>query len=395
MAVSFLFHEVSDLCIGKPALRALPISATVGEALVALRGSRETFLIVWIADRSSPEKKAFAGKICMVDILCYLCSEQNITSPVAALKSPVSSLLSKDGPALVRRVDSNSSILEALNVILEGAHVLLVPIPPAASSSHKKLHHVHRGAGADAASSDFCWLTQEDFARFFFNSIAAFSPIAGLSVTQLGLVRTDNLLAVCYHDPALLAMPLIRQALVDQTSVAVVTDDRKLIGEISPSTLACCDESVAAALAAFSAGDLMAYMDWCAAPPQAALRAVKSLLKEKGMQGMLELMEEKITPPLFSSSSSSSDEEGSEGGPRKTRSIGRTGSYSARMGRKSEEAIVCHPGSSLVAVMVQALAHRVGYLWVVDELDYNLAGVVLLPDILKLFRNQLDQFFFP
>lgn len=66
------------------------------------------------------------------------------------------------------------------------------------------------------------------------------------------------------------------------------------------------------------------------------------------------------------------------------------GSYSARMGRRSEEAIVCHPESSLVAVMVQALAHRVGYVWVVEE-DYSLVGIVVLRDILKVFREQLHQ----
>ncbi|PKA55992.1 CBS domain-containing protein CBSX5 [Apostasia shenzhenica] len=392
MAVSLLSHEVSDLCIGKPALRALPISATVGEALLALRRSGDTHLSVWNPDRSTPEKKTCAGKICMVDILCYLCSEECVASPLSALKNPVSALLSKEAPALVRRVEKHWSVLEALNVILDGAHILLVPIRSAASS-RKKLHHLHHGGSVVAG--DFCLLTQEGFARFFFNSISSFSPIATLSVTQLGLVRSDGVLAVHYHDPALSALPLIRRALMDQTSVAVVTDDRKLIGEISPFTLAGCDESVAAALAALSAGDLMAYIDWCVPPPEAVVRAIKSILKEKGLQGMVALIDEELSPPLFSSSSSTSssseDEVDGLSGRRRTRSMGRSGSYSARMGRKAEEAIVCHPGSSLVAVMVQALAHRVGYVWVVEE-DYGLVGIVVLRDILKACRDQLDQY---
>ncbi|KAK8964398.1 CBS domain-containing protein CBSX5 [Platanthera guangdongensis] len=384
MAVSFLSHEISDLCIGKPALRALPISATVGEALLTLRHSGDTYVFVWITDRSAPEKKYCAGKLCMVDILCYLCADDNISSPAAALKNPVSDLLSGNAADLVCQIDPKSRILDALDLILEGVHILLVPI-----RSRKKLQLHH--------SSSFCWLTPENFGRFFFNSIAVFSPIAALSVTELGLVRSGaDVLSIRHHEPALSALPLIRLALADQTSVAVVTDEGNLIGEISPSTLTGCDESVAAAIVSLSAGDLMAYIDWCPSPPDAAVQTLKSLLKEKGMHGMVELMEEINSPPLFPSSpllSSSSDEEWeTKRGSRRRTLSRRPGSYSARMGRKSEEAIVCHPGSSLVAVMVQALAHRVGYLWVVDEDDYGLVGIVVLLDILKVLQNQIDKF---
>ncbi|KAI0520406.1 hypothetical protein KFK09_007880 [Dendrobium nobile] len=377
MAVSFLSHELSDLCIGKPALKSLPISATVGEALFALRQSGEAYVSVWTSDSSKPETKFCAGKLCMVDILCYLCAKDNISSPAAALKNPVSVLLSKEAAALVRCVDSHSRVIDALDLILEGAHILLVPI-----RSRKKLQLHHSGI--------FCWLTPEDFARFFFNSISVFSPIAACSVTQLGLVRSTDILAVHHHDPALSALPLIHRALAEQTSVAVVTEDRKLIGEISPSTLTGCDESVAAALAVLSAGDFMAYIDWCTSPPDAAVRALKSLLKKKGMHEMVELMDVVSQPVFSSSTSSSSDEEGEI--RKRPRRLRRLGSYSSRMGRRSEEAIVCHPGSSLVAVMVQALAHRVGYVWVVEE-DYGLVGIVVLRDILKVFRDQFAEQF--
>ncbi|THU45561.1 hypothetical protein C4D60_Mb02t19290 [Musa balbisiana] len=86
-----------------------------------------------------------------------------------------------------------------------------------------------------------------------------------------------------------------------------------------------------------------------------------------------------------SSSSSSSDEESSGGRrPRRLRS------RSFSMGRRSEEPEVCHSGNSLVAVMVQALAHRVSYLWVVDEDDYSLTGIVTFADMLRVFREQLQ-----
>ncbi|XP_020675939.2 CBS domain-containing protein CBSX5-like, partial [Dendrobium catenatum] len=160
-----------------------------------------------------------------------------------------------------------------------------------------------------------------------------------------------------------------------------VTDDRKLIGEISPSTLTGFDEFP---LIVLSAVDFMAYIDWCTSPPDTAVWALKSLLKKKGMHEMVELMDV-VSRPVFSSSTSSSFDE--EGEIRKwSRQLRRLGSYSSRMGRRLENAIVCHPGSSLVAFMVQALAHIVGYVWVIEE-DYGLEGIVVLRDILKVFRD--------
>lgn len=274
-------------------------------------------------------------------------------------------------------------MLEALDVILGGVQNLMIPLRAPGSRRSK----VQKNALA------FCWITQEDFVRFFLNSIGVFSPVPALSVESLGIIQSD-VLAIEYHEPALSAVPLIKQALASQTALAVITDDGKLIGEISPTTLANCDETVAAAIATLSAGDLMAYIDsgGPAGPPEEAIRAVKTRLAERGMVGMLELMEEapssdasfSSSSSSVSSSASSSDEES----PPRAR-YSRSGSYSARMGRRSEDAIVCHPGSSLVAVMIQALAHRVTYVWVVGE-DYQLAGVVTFAGILAVFRDQMQ-----
>ncbi|WOK94847.1 hypothetical protein Cni_G03552 [Canna indica] len=401
MALSSLqTREVSDLCIGKPAARPISPSATVGDALHALRsGGGESRLVVWVAECASSDSRTCGGMVCLVDVLCYLCAEENLVAPCSALAAPVSVLLfHKAGAAavstvipLVRRVDPSSSILEALDAILDGACSLVVPIRSAAS--RRKL------IGGGDADPELCWLTQEDFVRFILNSISLFSPVPALSVTDLGLVRPAAL-AVRPQDPALSALPSIRAALADQSSVAVVSDDGRLLGEISPSTLAHCDERVSAALAALSAGDLMAYIDCFNAPPESAVRSIKAQLREKGLSGMLELLEADFFPPFSpstSSSSSSSDEEASSlqalsngRRPRRLRSASRSGSYSARMGRRSEESIVCHPGSSLVAVMIQTLAHRVSYVWVVDD-DFFLVGVVTFSDVLKLFREQLEQ----
>ncbi|CAL9749186.1 unnamed protein product [Musa acuminata subsp. burmannicoides] len=191
-------REVSDLCIGKPATRPLSLSATVGDALLALRsGGSDDRLVIWTADGPAPERKACAGNVCLVDVLCYLCAEQNLDAPMAALGAPASALLPPlTAASLVRRVEPSCSILEALDAILDGAQSLVVPIRAAASP--RKF--------TSGSAAELCWLTREDFVRFFLNSIALFSPVPALSVTDLGLVRPAAL-AVRPQDPALSALP--------------------------------------------------------------------------------------------------------------------------------------------------------------------------------------------
>ncbi|THU45560.1 hypothetical protein C4D60_Mb02t19280 [Musa balbisiana] len=65
------------------------------------------------------------------------------------------------------------SVLEALDLILDGAQNLVVPAQPFAGRSSTTAVAGHRR---------YCWLTHEDFVRYFLNSIAVFSPVATLSI---------------------------------------------------------------------------------------------------------------------------------------------------------------------------------------------------------------------
>ncbi|PHU11682.1 hypothetical protein BC332_18612 [Capsicum chinense] len=151
----------------------------------------------------------------------------------------------------------------------------------------------------------------------------------------------------------------------EQTAVAVVDDDKRLIGKISSSTLAYYDKDVAAAIMNFSSCDLMVYIN-CGGPPEDLIGLVKMRLQEKKLSLMMELMDEKF--PVSSSSSSasscSSDDE-----PRLSKNV--LGRFSTRR----SEAITCYPGSSLVVVLIQPLAHRASSIWVIDK-DHNLVGVI-------------------
>ena len=98
------------------------------------------------------------------------------------------------------------------------------------------------------------------------------------------------------------------------------------------------------------------------------------------MYEMLELMEGEDES---SSASSSSDEEAMS--PARARHKEKHGSPGRR---GSGTGVVAYPSSSLVAVLIQALAHRVSYVWVVED-DFELAGLVTLSSVLQIFRDLL------
>lgn len=275
--------------------------------------------------------------------------------------------------------------MEAIDLILQGAQNLVVPILQTKRSHISRRKQLLKASATSSHNgAEFCWLTQEDVIRFLLGSIGLFSPLPAFSIDALGIITTD-VLAIDYYSPASSALGAISQSLTQQTSVGVVDSDGTFIGEISPFNLACCDETVAAAIATLSAGDLMAYID-CGSPPEDLVTVVKARLKEKNLEKMLQ--EFTISSSSAGAFSSSSSDEESASTRALTRRLSRSSSSSARMVRKAE-AIVCHPKSSLVAVMIQAIAHRVNYLWVIED-DCSLVGIVTFSNILKVFREHVE-----
>lgn len=89
------------------------------------------------------------------------------------------------------------SLLEAIDLILQGAQNLVVPIET--RISRRKLLQkpssttVHNG-------QEFCWLTQEDVMRYLLSSIGLFSSLSTVSIHSLGII-SDEFLAIgyCYN----------------------------------------------------------------------------------------------------------------------------------------------------------------------------------------------------
>ncbi|KAG6573257.1 CBS domain-containing protein CBSX5, partial [Cucurbita argyrosperma subsp. sororia] len=388
MAVSLLSHDISDLCLGKPAIRSISISATVADALSVLTRIDEGCISVWSCGDHSSEADSdlhcrCVGKVCMVDIICFLCRQENLLQPAIALRSPISVLIPL-GLELVRHLEPHASLMEAIDLIRDGVHNLVIPINMSASKRRNFLETATSNSISSLHNDrQYCWLAPEDIIRYLLNSIGLFSPTAASPINSVNIIETSNILTVHYDDSALSILPLISQALIHQSSVAIVDLDDKLVGEISPFTLNFCDETLVAAIATLTAGELMAYID-CGGPPDDLVQLVKERLEEKNLEAVLEFVEEESSPISSSSSICSlSDDEFGCGSGRSWK----IGGYSARVLRRSE-AIVCHPWNSLVAVMIQALAHRVSYVWVIQE-DGTLAGTVTFASMLAVFRDRL------
>lgn len=212
----------------------------------------------------------------------------------------------------------------------------------------------------------YCWLTQEDVMRYLLNSIGVFSPMPAISIDTLGIIdSTENMFVLYYDDPASSALEILTTSIVHHSSVAVVDMQGKLVEEISPFMLNSCDEGIVPAMSTFSVGDLLAYID-CGGPAD---------------QDLVQLGKEETTLPSWPSFSSTSSEEDIWPSGKN----GKFGGFSSKVVRRSE-AIVCYPWSSLVAVMIQALAHRVSYVWVVQE-DGTLVGIVTFQGMFKIFRE--------
>ncbi|XP_051126102.1 CBS domain-containing protein CBSX5-like [Andrographis paniculata] len=386
MAVRLLYGEISDLCVGKPKLGWISASASISEALSALKASGDTQLSVWeCTGESANGRWICVGKFSVADVILYLCREINLADPFKAFEAPVSDILPKAEFPIVRHLEADSSLLEAIECILEGTQNLVIPITNHRTTDARKKSFIRKKVlKCDCLNRHLhcCWLTQEDMVRYLLNSIGVFSPIPTLTVESLDAIDSD-IITLPYYKAASSALAQFSRALAQQKPIAVVDDENRLIGEISPVALARCNITTAAAIMTLSVADLMAYIEY-SEPPEDLVQLIKMRLEGKNLVGMMELMDEFFHTSKAPSSYSpcSSDDESLSS----SIDISKNGGWGRHSSTTRWEVVVCGPGSSLVAVMFQALANQVPCVWVVEE-DQTLVGAVTLAGILEALSN--------
>lgn len=362
-------------------------------------------------------------------IICYLATDQSLRNHAKALDAPLTVLL-REETRTVQHIDPEASLLEALGVIVAGAQNLVVQI----TGPSEKCRHLSKGSVSQKHfftqkpvalpaqellpkshnGREYCWLAHEDVLRFLLGSIGIFSPLPMMSIKDLGIIQTDVLM-VGVEDEAVSALKLIKTACLRLTAVAVVESmhgehgSPKLVGEISCSTLQTCNETAALALAALSVQDFLAYIQDCRCLPGTLTEAMctriyKKLGSLKGRDQNQHLQEpvykfmdgSQMLEDLEMWEESSDDEfkAGSPTGPHDLSHKWHLGHFrtSSRVGYIAKirtGPIFCRPTSSLIAVIMQALAHREHYVWVTKE-DDTLVGIVTFTDILSVLSNHLN-----
>ncbi|KAL6011315.1 CBS domain-containing protein cbsx6 [Asimina triloba] len=221
------------------------------------------------------------------------------------------------------------------------------------------------GCPSSSSPDKFCCLSREDVIRFVIGCLGALAPLPLSSISSLGAISPRY-----FHiDASAPAIGIARKLPQDPCAVAVVEltegGKHKILGEISASRLWKCDYLAAAwALANLSAGQFV--------------MGVEDNITRSSF-------------PDFSVNSPTGDGEGGAVRPRKfsSRSIGffsnssnslLGGARSMYRGRSTP--LTCKVTSSLAAVMAQMLSHRVTHVWVTDESEDVLVGVVGYTDIM-------------
>ena len=335
-------------------------------------------------------------------------------------------------------------LIDALAHVLDGAQHLVVSIDRSISSRLARYNSLPKprrgfsqtiskpkqGKSLDSTWSlpprisahgvqEYCWLTPEDLLQFLLSCIGLFSPLPMMTIQQLGIIRMDVLTVKADAD-AITALPLIQRAAREITAVAVVevddshnTQELKLVGEISPFTMKSCDEKAALALATLSVREFLAFSRDCDCPPNSLVQLVETRLCAKmeilQMTPRESLLSDSDSPvsfpsplststfngPLATIYSLDSGEESSSDEDIYAVNHSPTGPFSSGLHRTSHSYSkgrlapnMCRPWSSLVAVMAQALTHRVGYIWVTDD-DNSLLGIVTYLDIIHCILGHL------
>jgi hypothetical protein len=319
-------------------------------------------------------------------------------------------------------IDWYCSLCQALDLMLDGVQQLVVPINRRRKQG-KPLKIPGPLTATGLPSGDYSWISQEDVVRYLLTSLGAFYPLPMMSLEELSMINTD-IMMVDADSPGSCAVPLIERASQEMTAVAVVTglgdgvSRPKLAGDISMQTLRGCNESAAAALSTLSVKEFLQYIRDVAGPSKELVEKVANKMKLKVMSKLgpstgdsPSNTEEDVKPfavkllPTSSDSSIEDDSELSDGMSDFSESdedhAGTSPSILAApvmnlkltqpkvpQETRAKILITCRPHSSLVAVMAQALAHRVNHVWVTD-VEGGIVGIVTYADMIGVLLSHL------
>ncbi|GAB2211750.1 hypothetical protein Droror1_Dr00025084 [Drosera rotundifolia] len=393
MASVFLYHVVGDLTVAKPELVEFVETETVDAAIRAIGDSTESGIPVWRrrsgkggSESSEMRQQRFVGILNSLDIVGFLAS---LDDQEKGMRTPISEIVVNDN-SLLREVHPATRLIDALEMMKQGVRRLLVPKSTQWKGVSKKFSILYNGrwlknmnasnpaiavgnasqpSSSTTSRSKFCCLSREDVIRFVIGCLGALAPIPLSSISVLG--------AINHHYPfieaSLPANEAIQKLPQDPSAIAVVEPtsegEYKIIGEISACNLWKCDYLAAAyALANLTAGQfVMGVQD------SIIIRSDPKEVKSADGENNGASNGVGLTRPRRLSSKNTSFFSSTVspyiGSPR-------------TIYRGRSTALTCKVTSSMAAVMAQLLSHRATHVWVTEDDDDILVGMVGYADII-------------
>ncbi|KAL5767264.1 hypothetical protein ACOSQ2_014047 [Xanthoceras sorbifolium] len=413
MASVLIYHVVGDLTVGKPEMVEFYETETVEAAIRAIGESTECGIPVWKRktqvgfENGEMRMQRFVGLLNSLDIVSFLAKSECLEDQEKAMKTPVSEVVVPNS-SLLRQVDPGTRLIDALDMIKQGAKRLLVHKSVVWKGMSKRFSILYNGkwlknndtpnsssnnlitnpnrpstSSTTVVLDKFCCLSREDVIRFIIGCLGALAPLPLSSIFSLGAINL-NFSSIEASVPAIEGTHKLPG---DPSAIAVVepTSDgqHKIIGEISASKLWKCDHFAAAwALANFSAGQFVMGVEDNMTPRSLADYAVNSTVGDTNIRNGVG---GSTRPRKFSSRSIGFTPSSPSFSENRILSFG----VSRNMYRGRSAPLTCRTTSSLAAVMAQMLSHRATHVWVTeDDSDDVLVGVVGYADILVAVTKQ-------
>ncbi|MCO5600877.1 hypothetical protein L7F22_054994 [Adiantum nelumboides] len=363
--------KMQQLVAGKGRLVEVPYTASVGDTLHSMLAHNIVAVAVaappghWIGAggsmivESDPitgvARKQYIGIVSTLDVLFHLAElKDGAQVPSLLAGTRVSTIIGHclEGLSLWA-ITPQTSVMEAMDIMSKGLHRALVPL-----ESHMQ-HSTESPLESEELASSYRMLSQTDVVQFLHSKSETLHPILSRSVDELGVIQ-PHVFGVPANMTLVDTMKCMTQAAL--TAVAVLDsthDDSRQLRQLVPA-------SGKRIMGNFSASDLRG----C---------SVESF-QEWAREGVLQFL-------------------------RRANAMRKFGVGGAVMGSENQAAqdmdmdcsavtniplLTCYPSSTLEYVIRSALEWRVHRVWVVDEKQGLLMGLISFTDILRVVGQQVE-----
>ncbi|KQJ93420.1 hypothetical protein BRADI_3g04490v3 [Brachypodium distachyon] len=373
-------RKVLELARGKRRLVEVPYTATLAHAANALLAGRVSAVTVaappghWIGAGGSmivesdpatgAARKHYIGMVNMLDIVIHIAEagQDNEDDDLdRRMAVPVSSVIGHSLEGLTLwTLHPNTSVLDCMETFSKGVHRALVPLESSAPDTIVAVELVE-------SAPAYKMVTQMDVVRFLRDHGAELGAVLSRTVGGLG-AASEAVLAVASRTTVIEAVRTMRAASLTAVPVVDAPVDAYVLQ----------DGRGKKVVETFSATDLR---DCPVARLRAWLGAGVTEFKEKVAEYRREGGRRPLDSAAAGDGGAQATDDGYDTDDEDDTAAGRGG------GEEEKRMVTCTMESTLGEVVEKAVENHVHRLWVVDEEEGLLRGVVSLTDVLRVVRE--------